>query len=100
MILGKGPTQGLEHTPSAEKMYSINFMEHNKKLCLSLRYNGTNSYWFFNGEEMHKFKAKDSEVVATPLSLGSISKVWTVDKIKKTGLNGYVYDFSFDFDAL
>ena len=25
LILGKGPTQGLEHTLSAEKMYSINF---------------------------------------------------------------------------
>ena len=25
LILGKGPTQGLESTLSAEKMYSINF---------------------------------------------------------------------------
>ena len=25
LILGKGPTQGLEHTLSAEKMYLINF---------------------------------------------------------------------------
>ena len=30
-ILGKGPTQGLEDTLSAEKMYSINFTEHSKK---------------------------------------------------------------------
>ena len=30
LILGKGPTQGLEHTLSAEKMYSINFT---KKKC-------------------------------------------------------------------
>ena len=30
-ILGKGPTQGLEHTLSAEIMYSINFTEHSKK---------------------------------------------------------------------
>ena len=44
-ILGKGPQQGLEHTLSAEKMYSINFTENNKKLCLSLHYNGANSYW-------------------------------------------------------
>ena len=36
-------TQGLEHTLSAEKMYSINFTEHNKKFCLSLHYNGANS---------------------------------------------------------
>ena len=25
LILGKGPTQGLEHTLTAEKLYSINF---------------------------------------------------------------------------
>ena len=32
LILDKGPTQGLEHTLSAEKMYSINFAEHKKKV--------------------------------------------------------------------
>ena len=39
LILGKGPTQGLEHTLSAEKMYSINFTKKKKKKkknCLSL----------------------------------------------------------------
>ena len=35
LILGKGPTQGLEHTLTAEKLYSINFTKHNTKLCLS-----------------------------------------------------------------
>ena len=30
LILGKGPTQRLEHTLTAEKMFSINFSEHNK----------------------------------------------------------------------
>ena len=45
-ILGKGPTQGLEHTISAEKMYLINFTEYNKKFCLSLYCNGANSYLF------------------------------------------------------
>ena len=43
-ILGKYPTQGLEHTLSEEKMYSINFTEHNKKFYMSLHYNGVNSY--------------------------------------------------------
>ena len=74
LILGKGPTQGLKHTLSAEKMYSTNFTEHNNKFCLSLHYNGENSYLFVNGKEIHKFKAKDSEIVAAPLCLGSISK--------------------------
>ena len=73
LILGKGPTQELEHTLSAEKMYSLNFTEHNKKLCLSLHYNGANSYLFVNGKEIQKFKVKDSEIVATPLCLENIS---------------------------
>ena len=44
LIIGKGPTQGLEHTLSAEKVHSINFTENNKKVCLSLHYNGANIY--------------------------------------------------------
>ena len=74
MILVKGPTQGLEHTLSAEKMYSINFTENNKKFCLSLHYNGVNSYLLVYSKEIHKFKAKDSEIVVTPLCLRNISK--------------------------
>ena len=76
LISGKGPTQGLEHAPSAEKMYSFNFTEHNKKFCLSLHYNVANSYLFVNSKEIHKFKAKDSETAATPLCLRYISKDW------------------------
>ena len=48
LILGRDPT-GSEHALSAEKMYSINFTEHNKKFCLSLHYNGANSYLLVNG---------------------------------------------------
>ena len=100
LVLGKGPTQGLEHTLTAEKMYSINFTEKNKKFCLSLHYNGANSYLFVNGTEIYKFKAKDSKIVATPLCLGNISKDWSVNNMKKTGFNGYVFDFSVDYDAI
>ena len=45
LVLGRGPTQGLEHTLTAEKMYSINFTVKKKKFCLSLHYNGVNSLW-------------------------------------------------------
>ena len=83
LILGVGPTQGLEHTLTAEKMYSINFTITNIKLCLSLHYNGENSYLFVNGTEIYKFKAKDSEIVASPLCLGNISKDWLTDNMKK-----------------
>ena len=71
-------------------MYSISFTEKNKKSCLSLHYNGANSYLLVNGKEIWKFKAKDSEIVASPLCLGNISKDWSVDNMKKTGQNGYV----------
>ena len=46
LILCKGPTQGLEHTMSAKNLYLINFAEHSKTFCLSLHYNGANSYLF------------------------------------------------------
>ena len=49
-----------------------------------MHYNGANSYLFANGIEIHKFKAKDSEIAATPLFLGNISKERSVDNIKKT----------------
>ena len=65
-----------------------------------MHYNGANSYLFVNGTEIHKFKAKDSGIVATPLWLGNISKYFFVDDMKKTGLNRYVYDLSVDYDAI
>ena len=67
---------------------------------MSLHNNGENNYLFVNGTEIHKFKAKDSEIVATILCLGIISKWWVVDNMKKTGLSGYVYDFIVDYDAI
>ena len=100
LILSEGPTQGLQHTLSAEKMYSINFSVTKKKFCLSLHYNGENSYLFVNGKEIHIFKTNDSEIVATPSCLGNISKEWSVDNMKKAGLNSYVYDFIVDYDAI
>ena len=62
-----------------------------------MHYNGANSYLFVNGKEIIKFKAKDSEIAATPLCLENISKDWSVDNMKKTGLNGYVYEFNVDY---
>ena len=101
LILGKGPMQGLdEHSLTAEKVYSINFTVSNKKFCLSLHYNGANSYLFVNGTEMYKFKAKDCSIVPSPIYLGNISKDLSTDNKKKTGFSGYVYDFSVDYKAI
>ena len=51
-------------------------------------------------QKLLKFKAKASEIAAYPLCLGKISKDRSVDNMKKTGLKGYVYDFSVDYDAI
>ena len=63
-----------------------------------MHYNGANSYLFVNGKEIIKFKSKDSEIVLY-LCLGNISKDLFVDNTKKTGLNGYVYDFVAYFEV-
>ena len=44
-------------------------------------------------------KFTNSEIVASPLCLGNISKDWSTYNMKKTGFNGYVYDFSVYYDA-
>ena len=81
-------------------MYSINFTVVRKKFCLSLHDNGANNYLFVNGTEIYKFKAKDFEIVVGPTCLGNISKDWSVENVKRTGFNGYVYDFSVNYDAI
>ena len=98
LILGKGPTQGLvENSLTAEKMYSINFSVTGRRFCLSLDYNGENSYLFVNGTKMIKFKAKDSELDSNILSLGNISKDFSVSNMKKTGLHETANEFSADY---
>ena len=55
-----------------------------------MHYNGGSSCLFINGTEIINFKTKDSKIVASPLCLGNISKDWSNDNMKKTGLTGYV----------
>ena len=71
-----------------------------KKFSLSLHYNGASSYLFVNGKVIGKFKAKDSATEAAPLCLGNISNNWPVKNMKKTGLNGNVYEFCVDYEPL
>ena len=62
-------------------MYSINFTVTKSEFCSSLHYNGANSYLIVNGEKIVKFKA--SEIAASPVCLGNISKDWSADNMKK-----------------
>ena len=99
-MFGIGPTNRLDDaTQTREKEYWINFTEHYEKLCLSLDYNETNSYAFVNGVEIIRFKAKDSEIKASPLCLGNVSKDFSVDNMNSTEFPGCVYDFSVDYDG-
>ena len=99
--MGKGPTQGLgEHLLTTEKMCSINFSATGRRFCLSLHFNGANSYLFVNGTEMIKFKAKDSELDSNILCLGNVSKSFSVSNMEKTGLYWTVYEFSVDYGAI
>ena len=64
LVLGIGPTQGLEHTLTAEKMYSINFTVTKKEFCLSLHYNRANSHLFVNGTGIYKFGNCSSSIMS------------------------------------
>ena len=73
-IMGDPFVQGINDTTLyAEKVYSQKFTAVNKKVVLSLHYNGDNSYLFVNSKEELKFKAKDDQIVKETLCLGNIS---------------------------
>ena len=97
LVLGEGPTQGLDNAATtAESKYPINFTEPGKKFLLSLEYNGRNSFLFGNATKIYQFKAKDSEIKPYLLCLGNILKDVTISNLKKTGLKGNVQFFSVD----
>ena len=94
------PTDSLDDTTlTAQKEYSINFTAQKNECCLGLHYNGVNSFVFINDVELYKFKAKDSELNAAPLSLGNGSNNFSVDNMKKTELYRYFDVLSVDFES-
>ena len=68
---------------AAETQYSINFTRPGIKFCLSLHYNGSNSFLFVNATKIYQFKAKDSEIKKYPLCLGNISGDFSAKIMKK-----------------
>ena len=59
LILCNGPTQGLDDTTlAAEAEYSINFSRSNRKFCLSLHYNGSNSFYLLMLQKYINLKQK------------------------------------------
>ena len=62
LILGEGPTQGLDDTIlTTEAKYPIAFTQPRKKLALNLPYNESNSFLFVNATKVYQVKAKDSK---------------------------------------
>ena len=55
---------------------------------------------FVNGTEIHKFSAKDSMIVPNNFCLGNVSKDFSASNMKKIGFNGYIYDFSVDYNLI
>ena len=79
LILGEGPTQGLDDTTlTVEAKYPINFTQTGKRFVLSLHYNGCNSFLFFNAIKVYQFRAKDSEIK-------DYRKDVTINNMTKTG---------------
>ena len=98
--MGDFIVQGINDTTLyAEKLYSQNFTATNKKIVLSLNYNGDDSYIFVNGKQELKFKAKDDQIVKEILCLGNISYNWTAANAQKIVFLGEIYDFAVDYTS-
>ena len=67
LILGEGPTQGLNDTKFIVKaQYSIDFLRSTIKFCLKLHYNWSNSFLFVNSTKIYHLKAKNSKIKKYP----------------------------------
>ena len=100
-LMGTDLTQGINDTTIyAEKNFYRNFANFGKKFVLSLQYNGDNSYFFVNGRQELKFKAKTDQLVKEKLCIGNLSDQWTTSESEKTGVYGKIYDFIVDYEQI
>ena len=73
-VMSDGLTQGIHDTTLyEEKNYWRNFTDPGKKFIISLHYNGDESYFFVNGRQELKFKAKTDQLVKEKLCIGNLS---------------------------
>ena len=100
-LMGDGLTQGINDTTLyVEKNYWRNFKDPGKKIIISLHYNGDESYFFVNGRQELKFKAKTNQLVKEKLCIGNLSDQWTASESEKTGLYGSIYDLVVDYEQI
>ena len=89
LILGEGPTQGLDDTTlTAEAKYPLDFTQPNKRFVLNLHYNGRNSLLYDNATKVYQLRANNPEIEDYTLCLGNISKDFTIDNMEKNGIVG------------
>ena len=101
LVLCEGPTQGLDNTTiTAETKYPINFTESGERFVLSLHCNTGNIVLFVNATKIYQFKVKNLEIKPYILCLGNISRYFTINNKKKTGLIGVVKVFFVDFNVI
>ena len=66
---------------TAEQKLSINFTKTKTKLCLSLHYNGGNTYLYYNGKRIDKFKADNQNIdFPTQFSLRNIFLKFSINE--------------------
>ena len=101
LILGGGPTQGLDDaTLKADAKYLISFTESGKRFVLSLHCSGRNSFLFVKATKVYQFKAKKSKIKGYALCLGNVSRDFTINNMKKTGLKGAANFLSVGFNPI
>ena len=101
IVLGEAPTQELDNSAlQAEAEYPINFTQSRKRFGLTVHDNGSNGFLFVNGTKTYQFKAKDSKIKDYTLRSGNISKIFTVNDMKKSGLKAGLTFFSVDFNPI
>ena len=100
-LMGDGLTQGINDTTLyVVKNYWTNFTDPGKKFIISLHYNGDEIYFFVNGRQELKFKAKTDQLVKEKLCIGNLSDQWTASESEKTGLYGSIYDLVVDYEKI
>ena len=102
LALGERDNFGISGSFGArEKNFSINFSKAKATFCLSLHYNGDNSYSFVNRKEIYKFKTNNKNVnFPTQFCLGSISNKFSAINSTGVSLKGNVYGFSVDYNSI
>ena len=99
-VLGEGTTVRLDYTTiTTEAEYSIIFTWSKRKFCLSLHYNESNCFLFVNCHknisiQSQRLRSKTISIIFRK----NFKKIFAVNNMKKTGLNGYVYKIYTDYN--